>query len=295
MTRSVKMGFASEAVTVAIEDILPLKKVKAGVKKTVKYRQIQTSIREVGVIEHPVVYAEKGVPGKYLLLDGHLRIEVLKELGTTEVTCLLSTDDEAFTYNHKISRLATIQEHYMILKAIERGVSEERIAAVLDVDVASIRQKRDLLNGISSEAAELLKNAHMSPNAIRILRKMKPSRQVEVSEIMIAAHNTTVPFAKALLAATPAVQLVDSERKKQDMGLSPEEMARMERETQLLARDIKLVKESYGRDTLNLVLACGYLSRMLEYGKVVRFLSNQYPDILAEFQKIIEASSLASA
>ncbi len=295
MTRSVKMGFASEAVTIAIEDILPLKKVKPGVKKSVKYRQIQTSIREVGVIEHPVVYAEKGMPGKYLLLDGHLRIEVLKELGTTEVICLLSTDDEAFTYNHKISRLATIQEHYMILKAIERGVSEERIAAVLDVNVASIRQKRDLLNGISNEAAELLKNAHMSPNAIRILRKMKPSRQAEVSEIMIAAHNTTVSFAKALLAATPAVQLVDSERKKQDMGLSPEEMARMEKETQMLARDIKLVKESYGRDTLNLVLACGYLSRMLENGKVVRFLSNQYPDILAEFQKIIEASSLSSA
>jgi hypothetical protein len=35
----------------------------------------------------------------------------------------VSTDDEAFTYNKRISRIAPIQEHRMILKAIERGVS----------------------------------------------------------------------------------------------------------------------------------------------------------------------------
>ena len=51
----------------------------------------------------------------------------------------------------------------MILKAIERGVSEDRIAAVLDVDVARIRIKRDLLNGIAPEATELLKDKHVSP------------------------------------------------------------------------------------------------------------------------------------
>jgi len=33
----------------------------------------------------------------------------------------------------------------MILRAIEKGVSEDRIAAVLDVDVARIRMKRDML------------------------------------------------------------------------------------------------------------------------------------------------------
>lgn len=43
----------------------------------------------------------------------------------TTAACLASTDDEAFTYNKRISRLAPIQEHRMILKAIERGVPEE--------------------------------------------------------------------------------------------------------------------------------------------------------------------------
>jgi hypothetical protein len=33
---------------------------------------------------------------------------------------LIADDDEAFTYNKRVNRLATIQEHYMIVKAIER-------------------------------------------------------------------------------------------------------------------------------------------------------------------------------
>jgi hypothetical protein len=36
----------------------------------------------------------------------------------------------------------------MILKAIERGVLEERIAKALNVDVGSIKRKRRLLDGI---------------------------------------------------------------------------------------------------------------------------------------------------
>ncbi len=53
------------------------------------------------------------------------------------------------------------------------------------------------------------------------------------------------------------------------------------------------IKESYGKDTLNLVLACGYLTRMLDNKKVIRYLSINYAEILSEFQKIIEASSLS--
>ena len=53
----------------------------------------------------------------------------------------------------------------MILKAIERGVSEERIAKALNVDVESIRRKRRLLDGICTEAAEILKDKHIAIHA----------------------------------------------------------------------------------------------------------------------------------
>ena len=61
---------------------------------------------------------------------------------------MISMDNEAFTYNERVNRLAIIQEHRMILKAIERGVSEERIAKALNVDVGSINRKRRLLDEI---------------------------------------------------------------------------------------------------------------------------------------------------
>ena len=288
------MAFKPEVIEVAIEDIQPLKTIKASIKKTAKYRQVLTSVREVGIIEHLVVYRLKGAAKKFLLLDGHLRMDVLKFLGQKTVHCLVATDDEGFTYNHKISRLSAIQEHSMILKAVDKGVSEERIARALDVDVSFIRRKRNLLDGIDGEAVDLLKDKQISPIALRVLSRVMPERQIEMCELMIAAHNYTVPFAKALLAATPNNQFKESQKKKKMEGLSSEEMARMEKETEGLANDIKLVKESYGKDMLNLVLACGYLSRMLENGKVVRFLSSHYPDILGEFHKIIEATSLST-
>jgi ParB-like chromosome segregation protein Spo0J len=277
MTNQVKQAFSPEVIKLQVEQILPLRKIEPSVKKTKKYRQIAASIAEVGVIEHMVVHAQPNMPNKFMLL----------------VCCLVSKDDEAFTYNHKVNRLSPIQEHFMILKAIEKGVADDRIAKALNVDLGKIRQKRNLLKYIDPEVVELLKDKQISPGAIRILRKMDSLRQIEVAELMIAAHNFTVPYAKALLAATPQDQLLEKEKERKIAGLTPDERAKMEIESSALARDIKIVKDNYGKDTLNLVLACGFISRILENARVVRYLSKGYPDMLSEFQKIIEATSLA--
>ncbi len=288
----VAMAFNPAGVIIKLDKILPVKQIKPNTKKTKKYRQIYTSVKEVGIIEHLIVYPQNDQTGLYLLLDGHMRLEVLKDLKEEEVRCLISTDDEGFTYNHKVNRVSTIQEHFMILRAIQKGVSEERIAKTLNVDIAKIREKRDLLKGITPEIIELLKDKRISPRAMSILRKMKPMRQIEATELMLAANNFTVPYAQALMAATNKDQLVDQHRPKKISGLSSEDLARMEKETEKLEKDFMVIKDSYGRDTLNLVLATGYLSRLMDNAPVVRFLSNQYADILSEFQKIIEATSL---
>ena len=85
------MGFEGASRRVAIIDIQPLKIVSAAVKKTPKYAQIVASIGQVGIVEPPVVTRDRNDRGKYLLLDGHLRIEALKDRGDTEVVCLNST------------------------------------------------------------------------------------------------------------------------------------------------------------------------------------------------------------
>lgn len=294
MTAKVAMAFEPDSVLIRLADILPVKQLSATIKKSRKYQQILASIQEVGIIEPPVVARQEGRQGKFLLLDGHLRIEVLKELEVDEVTCLISTDDEAFTYNKRVNRLATIQEHKMILKAIERGVPEDRIAKALDVDIPSIRRKRRLLDGICPEAAELFKDKHCPLNTFQSLKKMKPVRQVEVAELMIAMNNFSITYSKALLVATPQDQLVESGKPKSFKGISPEQIARMEKEMASLQREMKLIEESYGPDHLDLVLARGYLVSLLNNSKVVRYLTQNHSEILGEFQRISEAASMGS-
>jgi len=292
MKQPVKIGFENRGVMIPIDEILPLKKVKPQTKKTKKYHQITASIREVGVVEHLIVCPQNVKTGGYMLLDGHIRLEVLKDIGQKEVFCLISTDDEGFTYNHKVNRLSAIQEHFMILKAIEKGVSEERIAKTLNVNVVKIREKRNLLKGICPEVVELLKDKLISPNAFRTLRKMTAFRQIEAAELMISSNNYTVPYTQALLAATSKGQLVDQQKPKKIEGVSAEGLALMEKEAAVVEKDFRIVKDSYGKDILNLVLASGYLTKLLNNDRIVSYLSNNYSDILFEFKRIIKAISL---
>jgi hypothetical protein len=292
MPSKVAMAFEPESVLIELSNLLPVKLLQKRVKNTRKYRQITASIKEIGIIEPPIVTRNGSKNGKFLLLDGHLRIEVLKDLGVDSVTCLVATDDEAFTYNKRINRLATIQEHRMILKAVERGVPEDRIARALDVNVSTIKQKRRLLNGICSEVVELLKDKNCPLNMFESLRKMKPMRQIEVVELMITMNSYSVSYSKALLAATPQDQLVEPEKPKSFKGISPEQIAKMEREMANLQRDIKLIEDSYGPDHLNLVLARGYLVSLLNNDKVVRYLDQNHTEILTELQKISEIDAI---
>jgi hypothetical protein len=270
-------------VFIEFSDILPVKQLPKRIKKTKKYLQISASIREVGIIEPPVVVRNRGKRGKFLLLDGHLRIEALKEHGAQGVSCLIATEDEAFTYNKRISRLAVIQEHKMILKAIERGVPQERIAKALDINVSTIRQKRSLLEGICAEVVELLKDKHCPTNTFQSLKRMKPLRQIEVAELMIAMDNYSVSYSKAMLAATPQDRF---------KGISAEQIAQMESEMAKLQREMKLIEDSYGPDHLNLVLARGYLVTLLENQKVSRYLTQNHIGILGEFRRISEVVSM---
>jgi ParB-like chromosome segregation protein Spo0J len=291
---SVQVGFEEDGMRLAIADIQPLRLVPMTVKLTAKYTQIVSSVREVGIVEPPVVARDRADSKKFLLLDGHLRLEVLKDMGETEVVCLISKDDEGFTYNRRVNRLAIIQEHRMILKAVERGASEARIARALNIDANTLRHKMRLLDGICSEAAELLKDRHVATNTFWLLRKMASIRQIEAAELMIAMNKYTTGYARALLAATPQSQLVETDKPKTIKGLTSDQMALMERESASLEREFKIVEQSYGADHLDLVLAKGYLAKLLGNARIVRYLAQRHQDLLAEFQKITELESVAA-
>ncbi|MGA4027326.1 plasmid partitioning protein RepB C-terminal domain-containing protein [Ralstonia nicotianae] len=289
---SVTLGFVPEPLAVPLPRILPSRRTPAGLTSTRKFKQILSSISEVGLIEPLSVTAVDQQSGNHILLDGHIRLLALRDLGHDNASCLVATDDEAYTYNNRINRLSTIQEHFMIRRAIERGVSLERLAKALSVDTTQIVKKMNLLEGICPEAVDLLRDRQFSPELVRALRKMKPTRQVECVELMIAANNVTVAYAEALLVATPAARLVDGKKPAKLTGVTHEQMAKMEREMSNLQEQYKIVEQTYGQDVLNLVLAKGYLVKLLECEPVLTYLRQHQPDLVPEFESIRDVVSL---
>lgn len=91
----------------------------------------------------------------------------------------MAKDDENYTYNTHVSRVAPIQEGGMIRKAIAAGVSEERIAKALNLTTQTIRRNARRLKGICPDAVEILKDKPISEVALAVLRKVKPYRQIE--------------------------------------------------------------------------------------------------------------------
>lgn len=291
-SRKIKLAFETTSLRIPLTDIEMLRAMTPSIKKSVKYAQIEASIREVGIIEPPVVVRVKGKDDRYRLLDGHIRVEILKERGDKNVVCLVATDDEAITYNKRISRMAIVQEHKMILKALEKGVSEERLARALNVNITTIRDKRRLLDGICDEVAKLLQDRMVPINTFSELKKLKPMRQLEAAETMIAMNKFSWPYAKSLLAATPQSQLV-SDKKKAVRGLSDEQIDHMEREATNIDREFRMIEQSYGTDHLDLVLATGYLCRLIENVRVVHHLARYHPELLSEFQRIVQLRNAA--
>jgi hypothetical protein len=231
-------------------------------------------------------------PDIYMLLDGHLRLEATKQLGHTEVTCLISNDDEAFTYNKHISRLSPVQEHKMILKATQRGVPIERLAQVLGIDPGIILRRKNLLDGVCSEAQELLKDKMVAIETFSILRRMKPLRQIEVATLMNDSATYFSSYANALLAATPPDQLSEPGRSRKLKGFDDDKIARMQSELANVQRQYSLIEDSYGADILNLTVAKGYIGNLIGNAKVVRYLAQHHPEYLKQFQNISEMNSL---
>lgn len=275
-------AFRPFVTMVPIANIVPQLPPRREKRRSRFSRQIISSIREIGLIEPLVVYQQEA--DRFLLLDGHARLEALKATGATEVRCIIATDDEAFTYNRKVNTIPPIVQHFMFLQALQHGVTEERIAAVLEVDVGVIRRKRDMLNGICDEAIELLRDYKLSAHVFSLMKKMKPLRQVEVAEHMIANSSFSYMFAKALLYGTKPEQLIDPPKERANQNGSDPVANRLSEESDALLRDLKNLEDSFGKDALLLTVCRGYFEKFLSNGKILKYLERHHSESLNALQ-----------
>lgn len=282
---TVKQAFGQIVVFLPIEAVTPQREISTHCRTLPTYKRIACSIGQIGLVE-PIAVYPRG-PNDYLLLDGHIRLDVLKQNGATEVPAILSTDDEAYTYNKRVNCVPPITEHYMILKALSNGVDEKLLAAALNVDISTLQKKQQMLDGICPEAIEILRDTDTTSTAFAVLKKMKPVRQVAAAEHMRASGIYTARFATALLEVTRPEFRLDSPRYRKTKAASPTAQAVLEEESDLLVRDLKAMEESYGTDVLTLSVSSGYIRRLLSNAAVEEFLERHHPDILGELRTFI--------
>jgi len=99
-------------------------------------------------------------------------------------------------------------------------------------------------------------------------------------------------YAAGLVSTTKADLLAERPQVKRRPKPKAEDLLQMEAEMQTVERDILRIDETYGRDVINLTVARGYVTKLLENAKVVKYLASKHPDVLTEFQRIHEAESL---
>jgi ParB-like chromosome segregation protein Spo0J len=285
----IPIGFDPNTIRVPLDNLLPSRKIAIGLLQSRKYQQILASIREVGVIEPLSVIAADAAAGTYLLLDGHVRIVAMRELGYTEANCLIAKDDEGYTYNTRINRVSTIQEHRMIRRAIDRGVSREKVANTLGVDVSLIHKKAThvgwhLRRGDrNAQGSAVLDQRHRRPetheaNAAGAMRGADDRLQ----QVHVRLRQRTA-------GADAAGHAGRSANPRKQTGVTPEQLARMEREMANVQGQYKLVEQSYGQDVLNLVLAQRYLEKAAgqQAPMVAKYLRQHQPEVLEQFEKIV--------
>jgi hypothetical protein len=291
MATSVRFAFQPNVVVLKIANLKASRQIETRERAEQKYRQIEASLRCVGLVEPLVVFPTgKGI---CRVLDGHKRLDILSRQNVIGVECLLATEDETYTYNKRVNYLSAVGEHQMILRALKHN-SEEDIAKALAVDVRTIRRKRNLLNGICKEAVDLLKDRRVPPRSFDALRKMRPVRQLEVAQLMLASNRYSEPFTEALLAGTRADMLAEPDKLRFTRSLSTDQKIGLERETDALLHDMKATEESYGKNVLVLSVSCRYISRMLANGKVRNYIEGRFPDILGELEAVIASVDSAS-
>ena len=292
MAKLIQQAFYTELIDISVQKIFPSKTLSSQIRHGRKYKQILASIQEVGLIEAPVVTPLKDDEG-YLLLDGHLRLMALRELEVTQVICLLSTDDERYTYNKYISRLSAIQEHNMIIKALDAGVSEEKLARALNLEIQTIRNKRYLLEGICPEVIDILKDKRVSEPVFRVLKKMKPGRQLKAAQLMNDQNRFTSGYAQALLDNTHLEDRVNKGKPKRMTPAILARQVRLEEESLALTEDINTMKNTHGMLMIDITAMQSFLRFLLNNAQTVDYLQQLHSPILEKFIEITNLDSFS--
>jgi hypothetical protein len=113
---------------------------------------------------------------------------------------------------------------------------------------------------------------------------------------MVSSNTITVAHAEALLKATPPEQRTDVKPTEHDKKTSPmEQIVKLEKEMSQVQTQYRDAEQNYGSDLLNLVVAKGYMTKLLSNEAVKSYIQRHEPDILEQFELVANTVSMEEA
>jgi len=288
----IRCCFSENTLSLNISELLPTKKLLINYESSEKFLQIKCTLKSIGLIEPILVYIDS-ITNEIKILDGHMRIEALKELGETKVECLVSTIYDTYTPNKKVNQVTIIQIQKMLKEAIKAGVPIELLSASLNISVDSLKGRISVLDGISPQVVEILNDKVVPKATFLALKKMVPLRQLECANLMIRFDNFSKNFSHSLLQSSPKETLIESKNTKGNHKTAQRKMIdRLEKEMAHVHVDADKLKENYGSTSLKLTIVISHIKTLLENQALFRWLHKHKPELLNELIKISEIRSL---
>jgi len=246
------------------------------------YERIAASIRAVGLIEPLVVFPEGD---GFEILNGHVRYQILLEMGVETVPCLVRKEKDGYTNNRMVSHLSPIQETRMIRKSLDE-LDEQTIANALAITVSK-RMHTSLLKELHPSVAKAFDAGKITKACARELTFVKPKRQETILSVMEHHNDFSIPFARALVLKTaPAL------RNKKSRGKNPWDTS--ERKKSDLLKALKEAEEKhdfysslYRQYSINLLKLVIYARSLISNKRVSAYLEAHYPDVHSSFREII--------
>lgn len=273
-----------------VDELIYSRPLPVNVRSSMKFKQIAVTVSEIGLIEPVIVFVDN--EGGKRILDGHLRIEVLKDLGVKKVHCLISPVEDSYTYNKRVNRITIVQEQKMLLRAVEAGVSVDKLCTVLGVSVQTVQSKLRISEGIAPEVLALLAEKNVPQALFGLLKKLKPYKQIEVVDTLVSINNFTKKFLESMLHALPQEHFVDAGHAKEESNDFRRHLERLEKDMISVQIETSKLDDEYSENTLKLVIIKGHLERILSKNDILHWLYDNHPDYLSVFKQITGIENL---
>lgn len=264
---------------------------KKGYRDLTSYQTIFASVKEIGILQ-PIVVCPSGKVGTYKILDGHLRYYALRELEISEADCIVSLDDERYTFDVQINYLNAIQRSKMISKAVKNGLSPDRIAKTLNIDVKKILNDMNATEGIDDKAKDILKTSPVSNGVLNALKKVKSIRQIQIAEAMVNNHNFGIDYVKGLVLSTQASLRIDENKPTVRRYHLSEIIENMGFERSNVQERVKEVMPKYNQDIYELTTIISFLRKVLDNPILSGYMAKHFSDKFELLKKIAESNKL---